>query len=378
MKPLPLTTAQRIAVIRTDHIGDLILSTPFLKALRQAAPQAQLEVVLPQYTAPVLENLDFVDSILSYSDRPSREFTEARLQRQYDIAVALAPRSPAYKLAYATKAPCRVGYFYASRPLTAIMCTALYLTHYMSVNLGKKLALGQPLPHEVQQLGELAKAMGLIYEDDSLSLKLSLEEEALSHEMSKNWRHPVILLQLHHNWLTLGWTVNNLVRLVSGLLMTSRGGELVVCYYGQREGEIAQELRETLASGHPKPEAAHNRIHFRGDLNFRQWACLMQGVNFVVTPDTGAVHLAAALKKPVVAVYESQTAALNTQQWAPWQVAHRSIVKDAPAPTLEKIFTALDTLMTDSLAWECSALQSSGEMEALEPPEEEGTGIGGK
>ena len=93
---------------------------------------------------------------------------------------------------------------------------------------------------------------------------------------------------------------------------------------------------------------------------------------------SGAVHLAAALKKPVVAVYEPQTATLNTQQWAPWQVAHRSIVKDAPAPTLEKIFTALDTLMTDSLAWECSALQSSGEMEALEPPEEEGTGIGGK
>ncbi|MGM9999492.1 MAG: glycosyltransferase family 9 protein [Candidatus Bruticola sp.] len=359
MKPIPWSEIKRIIVIRTDHIGDLILSTPFLKALRAGAPQAEIIVVLPAYTASVLENVDFIDKIISYDGKPTRALEEELRSLKADLTVCLAPRTCAYKLAYATKAPCRVGYFYPSRPLTAIMCTALYLTHSMSINLNKELALSHPIPHEVQQLGELAKNMGLAYEDDSLSLQLSPDEKSLSQQMNENWKRPAVLLQLHNNWLSCGWTVNNLARLAGGLIMTSRGGDLIVCY-GPAEQKLANGLKEALKDFAPQPKMTSEGVRFIGGLNFRRWAVLFNSVDFVVTPDTGAVHLAAALQKPVVAVYEPQTAALNTQQWAPWQVAHRSIIKQDPAQSLEKIFCALDELMTDSMAWALS--------EVVEPP----------
>lgn len=353
MNAIPWSEIKKIIVIRTDHIGDLILSTPFLKALRLGAPQAEITMVLPAYTASVLENVNFVDKIISYQGKPTRDLEEQLRQMHADLTVCLAPRTCAYKLAYATRATYRVGYFYPNRPLTAIMCKAIYLTHSMSVNLNKELALGHPIPHEVQQLGELAKNMGLAYEDDTLSLQLSPEEEAASHQMNQNWKRPIVLLQLHNNWLSCGWTVNNLVRLASGLIMTSRGGDLVISY-GPAEHKLAADLKKALALTAPKEKMTVDNITFMGDLSFRRWACLFNSVDFVVTPDTGAVHLAAALKKPVVAIYEPKTAVLNTQQWAPWQVAHRSIVKEDPAKSLEKIFNGLDELMTDSMAWAVS------------------------
>ncbi|MGM9992993.1 MAG: glycosyltransferase family 9 protein [Candidatus Bruticola sp.] len=353
MKAIPWSGIKKIIVIRTDHIGDLILSTPFLKALRAGAPQAEIIMVLPAYTASVLENVSFIDRIISYEGKPNSALEEELRSLKADLTVCLAPRTCAYKLAYATKAPLRVGYFYPSRPLTAIMCTALYLTHSMSINLNKELSLSHPIPHEVQQLGELAKNMGLTYEDDSLSLQLSANEVALSQQMNEKWKRPTVLLQLHNNWLSCGWTVNNLARLAGGLIMTSRGGDLIICY-GSAERELADNLQTALKNFAPQPKMTSEDVHFIGNLSFRRWATLFNSIDFVVTPDTGAVHLAAALKKPVVAVYEPQTASLNTQQWAPWQVAHRSIVKQEPTSSLEKIFHALDELMTDSLAWNLS------------------------
>ncbi|MBQ7502579.1 hypothetical protein IJT93_07680, partial [bacterium] len=68
MDSIPIKEAKSIAVIRTDHIGDLIVSTPFLRALRQAAPKAEITAVVPEYTAPVLENTNLVSKTLIYKD----------------------------------------------------------------------------------------------------------------------------------------------------------------------------------------------------------------------------------------------------------------------------------------------------------------------
>lgn len=364
MNSVPLTEARRILVLRSDHIGDLIVSTPFLKSLRKAAPQAEIIAVLPDYTAPVLASETFIDRILSYSGTPSKEFEEQLRDLHADIAICLSPRTQAYKLTYASKAPVRIGYFYSSRPLTAIMCKVLYLTHNIGLKVdldpGKKGAI----LHEVQQLGELAKAIGIPYED-TLSLTFTPEELAKAEEMRKGWRRPVVLLQLHSNWLSLGWTVANIIRLEAGIIRTSRGGELIVCY-GPAEKELADALRSSLEKNTAGMETPPDDIHFIGDLDFRSWASLFNCADFVVTPDTGAVHVAAAVKKPVVAVYEPKTAHLNTQQWAPWQVPHRIIVKDEPQITLERIFQSLSDLIDDTLA--------AAVTEAEEEEEESGAG----
>ncbi|MBQ7528438.1 glycosyltransferase family 9 protein [bacterium] len=348
MNPVPLKEAQNIAVIRTDHIGDLIVSTPFLNALRKAAPQAKITAILPKYTEQVLYNTNLVNEILTYDGKPDSQFLAKVKDIKADIAISLAPRTVAYKLAHATGAPCRVGYYYANRPLTAIMCRILYLTHTMSLNLFKELRLGHPILHEVQQLGELAKAMQMKYTDESLHLVLDEKERSEAQKIVHEWNPPLAALQLHNNWLSSNWSFDNMLELINLIKAHAQGGHLMI-FYGPAEKELAQNLQNRLADD--------PSLHFLGGLTFRQWASLLDSADFVVTPDTGAVHLASSLHKTVIAIYEERTATLNTQQWAPWQVPHRSIVKGEPEQTLKQIDLALNDLLVDKLAWEAIKLK---------------------
>lgn len=351
MKPLPLEEIKQIVVFRSDHIGDLLLSTPFIKALREGMPEAKLTVCVPEYTAEVLRGSSFVDEILSYQPGKERRTAEMLRARGLDLAVSLAPRSQSYKMAFRSGARFRVGYVYASRPLTQLMCH-VWLTHVMVVNLEGELALGHCLPHEVQQLGELAKAMGLPYGDDSLSMAISREGLQFGESLTAGWKRPLTVLQLHNNWLTCGWSVNNLARLVEGLLWSVKGGGVIVVY-GPAERELAEALHNELectglmpgGRGFDKNQSIsqHNApITFVGDLPLQKWGGVFAASDFVVSPDTGAVHLAAVLHKPVVAVYEPKTAALNMQQWAPWQVPHRAVVKSTPEETMPQIFQGVE------------------------------------
>ena len=330
MRQVPLESAKNIAVIRTDHIGDLIVSTPFLHNLRQAAPQAEITAVLPRYTEQVLDNTGLADRVLAYDGRPDKDFTRSLRELRADIAICLAPRTIAYKLTRATGARCRVGYYYSNRPLAALMCRLFYLTHSIGFNIDRELRAGRPIPHEVDQLGRLARAMQMPYSDKSLHLVLSEEEEQYADKLCSSWRQPLIALQLHNNWLSNAWTVKDLAKLTHNIQQTFSDSDLAVCY-GPSENLLAKQLQKELE---------HDTCyHFVGGLNFRQWAALFSRAELVITPDTGAIHLAAGLHKPVIAVYETRTAQLNTQQWAPWQVEHSCIIKDTAAKTTAQIIS---------------------------------------
>ena len=63
--PTPLAEAHRILVIRPDEIGDVVLTTPFLRALRQAAPRAHITLLVKTACRELVEHCAFVDSVLA-------------------------------------------------------------------------------------------------------------------------------------------------------------------------------------------------------------------------------------------------------------------------------------------------------------------------
>jgi len=82
-------------LIRTDRVGDLVLSTPAIASFRRSWPKAKIIAVVTGYTEPVLRHNPDVDEIVLLPHRsPLAAITQvARLGRQADIAVGLAPRT---------------------------------------------------------------------------------------------------------------------------------------------------------------------------------------------------------------------------------------------------------------------------------------------
>ncbi len=300
MSPLDLSTVSTILVVRTDHIGDLVLSTPWLKSLRKAAPHAHITARVAPYLESVLKPGHLVD-----------EVTSDQLPLT-DVAVSLAPRSASLKLVYRSGAAVRVGYIYSGRPLVAL-ASKLWLTHCQTVHVDPN----GKVPHEVEQLRGLANQMGFDYIPGDLDLGLEPQE-----------RGDFVALHLGNRWFTGGWTPADMVELARAV-----SGRVVVTA-GPAERGQAQEVSRLAPD-----------LDLRDGMGFDEWVAVLGRARAVLSCDTGAVHLAAAQKTPVVVAYEPATFNLCSQQWKPWGVEHRQLKKEEPRATIPLLAAAVKELL---------------------------------
>ncbi|MCA9778595.1 MAG: hypothetical protein KC800_17830, partial [Candidatus Eremiobacteraeota bacterium] len=109
-------------------------------------------------------------------------------------------------------------------------------------------------------------------------------------------------------------------------------GRLVVTA-GPREAELVSQ-------------GGFEEFDLRTGLRFQEWCQLIGEARLLVSPDTGAVHVAAALKTPVVVAYEESTFKHCSTQWRPWMVSHRSLVKGPAESAVPAILEAAGSLLT--------------------------------
>src|SRR5713226_7193145 len=98
-EPQPLAPArwdwssvQRVLVVRLRSIGDTVLTTPSLFALRRFLPQAQIDILLEDWVAPVLEGFPDIDRVITFKRnsvlsraRAAREIRAARYDVVYNL-----------------------------------------------------------------------------------------------------------------------------------------------------------------------------------------------------------------------------------------------------------------------------------------------------
>lgn len=232
----------------------------------------------------------------------------------HDLAIGLAPRSQCLKQVLATAAPVRVGYVYSGRPLVRLLALRC-LTDLEVI----KVQPPDTVEHEVEHLDRMARLIGMPSVTDH---RLQLVEPL---GPTFDW----LVLHLGDRWFANGWTVEDVVRLCYGL---ETFGRLVVTA-GPREAEFTQG-------------GAFDEFDVRSGLTFREWSQLIGGARVLVSPDTGAVHVAAAMDTPVVVAYEEDTYDHCSVQWKPWMIEHRAVKKGQPDPTLDDIYTAVKELLS--------------------------------
>lgn len=298
---------RRILAIRTDRVGDLILSTPLLAALREEFPHAHIDALVSPCCREVLAESGLIDGVLD----------KLALRPNYDLTLALAPRTETLKLAFRSGAPVRLGYTYANRPLVGLLAR-LTLTHVETVTIKPS----SHVPHEVVQLDRLARRLGL---PSTLNRRLIL---GFAQEERQEGR---VVLHLGDRWWVGGWTAWDLKQLMLGL---ERWGPLVVTY-GPREKAWMEAHSAELPSS----------VVYHYDMTLAQWAGLISSASCLVSPDTGAVHVAAAMKTPVVVAYEAATFEHCSQQWAPWKVENRKVCKASPQETIPLLLAEVEELV---------------------------------
>src|SRR5205814_4843695 len=107
------SSVRKILIVRLRSIGDTVLATPSLFALRRFVPQAKIDILLEDWVAPVLEGSDLVDHVITIPRHSTA--ARARVARElhrngYDVVYNLHGGTTATFLTRATGAPHRVGF----------------------------------------------------------------------------------------------------------------------------------------------------------------------------------------------------------------------------------------------------------------------------
>jgi ADP-heptose:LPS heptosyltransferase len=301
----------RILLSRTDRIGDLVLSTPAIATVRSSFPQADIAIVTSEYNSVVVERNTDVDELIVLAEGVAPGSLGARL-RDYDIAIALAPRAVDLKLVGATKAPLRIGYTYERRWF-ARLTAGLYVNRIMISEADPELCDREPhrvVRHEVVQLLDLVTLAGAEKRVLKLRLDVTEEDRVAAQTLPKN----PIVLHLGRRWFVDGSTldgtlsiVRKLAELAPVVITCARDCEPVAAAFEQ-SGVVSRLLRR---------------------LPFHEWAAVLEAGRVVVTVDTGATHVASAVGRPTVVAFEHRYFRLNSQEWSPYGVPHVLVRKPA-------------------------------------------------
>ncbi|MBU3678999.1 MAG: glycosyltransferase family 9 protein [Candidatus Kapabacteria bacterium] len=84
-----MTTPRTIAVLRTDRLGDMVLTLPMFPALRSRFPDARLILIASRYVEPLVRSVDVIDEVV-YLDAPNQHI--GPILREYAVDTLFAPR----------------------------------------------------------------------------------------------------------------------------------------------------------------------------------------------------------------------------------------------------------------------------------------------
>ncbi len=365
-----LSPVRKVLVIRIDKVGDLLLSTPAIRSLREALPGARITLLATPYNAGIMKGWDALDQTVIY-DRSWSKLEKLRFIRGlrrdgYDMCIVLSPLMEAYQIARLSGARIRAGLIYSRRLIPRLLSPVL-LTHRLVLKIDEAIAGGAEIPHEVDQMLDIVRLVGLPAKRTSLEIPLSSDDREWAHDFLQErcGNKTIIGLHLSFKWLTGGWTAADMAGLLEQILEATRDSYIVITF-GPADIEAAKELsafvdgfefigNETGGTLSPIPcqparesgDSLDGNAVMVGGLPFGRWAGIFDCCRLVVSLDTGSLHLATAIDKPVVAVYEKDTFDHCTKQWAPWQVPNRIVKRDDFSATSREILSGLSDLLKD-------------------------------
>ena len=296
----------RVLVVKLRSIGDTVLATPSLIALRRFLPEAQIDIVLEDWVAPILDGADFVDDvIIAGSTLAGRAGVISELRRRhYNIAFNLHGGTTSTLFTAASGAKHRVGYdnyqysfLYNHRLSSSSDFWKSEFTHSAEQQLALLGFVGVPVDDRPR--GNLP-----ITPEAERSIEIRLAESGLRDPQSK-----IALIHPTSAFFTKRWPIENYARVAEYL---EANGMRVVAISSASESEFLQYLsRESTA-----------KIITFNDLKLPEITALASRSSLFVGNDSGIAHIASAVDTPSVVIFGSS----NRAHWRPWTDAPNEIV----------------------------------------------------
>ncbi len=280
---------RRIVLIKPSALGDIVHSLPVLTALRGRFPNAHISWVVNRLYEPLLRHHSHLDAVIPFERGAGlgSYFTAALyftrflrlLQRgHFDLAIDLQGLLRTGLMTFATHARARIGLASAREGAT------WFYTH--------RIEDKQEGQHAVDRYWNVVEALGAGAGEKEFHVPLDNDARIWAHSLLQPCQRPWLAVGVGARWLTKRWPPEHFAALTQRALDKFGGTAIFV---GAPD--------ETALAGQAVARIKGHVINVAGKTTLPQLAALLAEVDLMLANDTGPLHLAVALGRPVIAPY---------------------------------------------------------------------------
>lgn len=288
----------RILIIRLAPLGETVLTTPVVRALRQHFQEAHIAYMVAPTREDLVSANPHLNEVLTYQSSVPKLIYQIA-QRKFQMAVVLQPTFRLVLHTFLARIPFRVGF---------------------ETNTAGKRLLHIAVPnntaqHEAQRYLDVVRALDIEVVND--------EPEVFVDDVGKAWVNdflgnqnlndskPIIGLNPGAATAYRRWSAGNFATL--GDMLYKAYGAHIIITSGPREGELAHQVAKQMVCS---PVIVN-------DITPMQLAALLQRCHLYISNDTGPMHLSTAVKTPTIALFGGS----NPTQWGPPWNTHTVIAR---------------------------------------------------
>lgn len=278
---------KRILIVEVNWIGDVLFSTPLIRAVQAKFKDAHIACMVPPRVKEILEHNPRIDEIIVYDEKAEHRtffgklrFINLLRKKHFDLAILLH-RSLTRTL---------ITFFAGIKERTG------YMTEKRNFFLTSPVKIPEKDLHKVDYFLRIAESLGcdasrkdcefFVGEKERGYIKKELEKSGVTK------RDLLVVINPGGNWRPKRWSEANFA-LFGDSIIKSHGAKVVISG-APEDMKRAERVRSRMKE---KP------IIFCGKTNLKELGALMERANFVVSGDSGPMHIARALKSNVVALF---------------------------------------------------------------------------
>lgn len=295
-----LEQIKRILIIRLAPLGETVLTTPVIRALRQHFTDAYIAYMVAPSREDLVSATPHLNDVLIYQSSVPKLIYQL-MRRKFDMAVVLQPTFRLVLLTFLARIPFRIGF---------------------ETNSGGKRLLhasvsNNTAQHETQRYLDVVRSIRIEVADD--------EPAVFVDKVGKDWctnflesrnlndGRPIIGLNPGAGTSYRRWPTDNFA-ITANMLHDTYDAHIIVTT-GPDEGELAQQVNKQMM---------HSPTIVK-DITPMQLAALLQRCNLYISNDTGPMHLSTAVKTPTIALFGGS----NPTQWGPKWDKHTIIARQS-------------------------------------------------
>jgi lipopolysaccharide heptosyltransferase II len=313
--------AENILCVRLDSIGDVLMTTPAIRAIKESRPGRRITLLTSPVSVEVASLVPEIDEVIVY-DAPWMKATAPRTNSQPELEMVEKLRGLGFDAAVIftvfsqNPLPSAFLCYLADIPLRLAHCHEnpyQLLTNWV---LDPEPSCG--IRHEVRRQLDLVATIGCRTKNEHLSLSVpdSARDRVLHllSELSINLERPLVIIHPGATATSRRYPPEGFAEVARRLVLDANFQ--VILTGTESERDLVEGIQAEMNAD------SHSLL---GCLNLAEMSALIELAPLVISNNTGPVHIAAALGTPVIDLY-----ALTNPQHTPWAVPHRVLFHDVP------------------------------------------------